>query len=83
ANCLPTEVLLNIVHCVDYNTLVALSFTSHTIHSVVQSNAGILAKRLRMKLCIGDGRVSLSDRDGERCLKVCYAFGMPVTYVAA
>ncbi|KAH7704389.1 hypothetical protein AAVH_28429, partial [Aphelenchoides avenae] len=81
ASCLPAEVLLNIVHCVDYNALVALCFTSHTFHSVVQTNAGVLAKRLQMRLNISDDKVVIYDE--ETTLELGCDASMPFTYVAA
>ncbi|KAH7704387.1 hypothetical protein AAVH_28427 [Aphelenchoides avenae] len=81
ASCLPVEVLLNIVHCVDYNTLVALCFTSHSFHAVVQTNSGVLAKRLRMWLHFSDDKVVLYDDD--TTLELGCDTSMPFTYVAA
>ncbi|KAH7708556.1 hypothetical protein AAVH_24198, partial [Aphelenchoides avenae] len=81
ASCLPAEVLLNIVHCVDFNTLIALCFTSYTFHSVVQTNAGELAKRRRMDLSIDVNCMILSE--GERGLKFRYDARKPFAYVAA
>ncbi|KAH7721532.1 hypothetical protein AAVH_10993 [Aphelenchoides avenae] len=79
--CLPTEVLLNIVHCVDFNTLVALCFTSHAFHGVVQTNAGILAKRRRMGLVIEQSKVFLYG--GKTGLELRYDPSMPFTYILA
>ncbi|KAH7707634.1 hypothetical protein AAVH_25127 [Aphelenchoides avenae] len=73
--------LLNIVHCVDYNTLVALGFTSHIFHSIVQTNAGGLAKRRQMRLHIEN--LSVTPCDGEMRLELQCDSGKPFTYVIA
>ncbi|KAH7718270.1 hypothetical protein AAVH_14338, partial [Aphelenchoides avenae] len=63
ASCLPAEVLLNILHCLDFNTLVAVYVTNHLFHIVVKTNAGVLAKRREMRLYIQDDGVILYDCD--------------------
>ncbi|KAH7707430.1 hypothetical protein AAVH_25340 [Aphelenchoides avenae] len=59
---LPAEVLLDIVHCVDYNTLVALCRTNRAFFVVVvQRNADVLAKRRRFSVVIRKESVALRE----------------------
>ncbi|KAH7707637.1 hypothetical protein AAVH_25130 [Aphelenchoides avenae] len=78
---LPAEVLLDIVHSVDFNTLGAVRFASRTFRSIVQTNADVLAKRRRMELVIDDGTLTLCD--GETDVELDCDPSMPFTYVTA
>ncbi|KAH7702809.1 hypothetical protein AAVH_30028 [Aphelenchoides avenae] len=70
ASCLPAEVLLNILHCLDFNTLVAVYVTNHLFHIVIETNAAVLAKRREMRLYIQDDGVILyaCDTRHELCI---------------
>ncbi|KAH7697695.1 hypothetical protein AAVH_35221, partial [Aphelenchoides avenae] len=79
--CRPAEVLLDIVHCVDFNTLVALRFASQTFHRIVQKSADVLAKQLRMELIIDDGSLILAV--DENCREFHYDSSIPFGCEAA
>lgn len=69
------------MHCLDFNTLVALCFTNHTFHVVVQKNDCVLAKRRDMRLFIQELLVILYDCNRQREI-ICDP-DYPSTYVDA
>ncbi|KAH7719163.1 hypothetical protein AAVH_13413 [Aphelenchoides avenae] len=55
----PGEVMVDVVHCVDYGTLYALTFVNSQFHNVSVRNAEKLAKRRNFELTISDATLHL------------------------
>ncbi|KAH7707432.1 hypothetical protein AAVH_25342 [Aphelenchoides avenae] len=79
---LPAEVLLDVVQCVDYNTLVALCSTSHSFFGVVQNNAHALAKRHCWDVSVSNNDVKLWERL-DKLAEWRFHSKKPLTYVYA
>ncbi|KAH7704440.1 hypothetical protein AAVH_28374 [Aphelenchoides avenae] len=80
---LPAEILLDIVHNVDYGTLVALCFAGHSLHVVIQTNVGVLAKRRHMDVRIYKNNIFLWEESYRKIAEWRFVPNQPHTYSVA
>ncbi|KAH7704598.1 hypothetical protein AAVH_28203 [Aphelenchoides avenae] len=65
----PGEVLVDIVHCVDYDALYSVAFVNRQYHNVAVRNAEKMAKRRNYELTFTESTVDLAV-DGSEMLSV-------------
>lgn len=69
----PHEVLLDIICCVDFNTLVPLRFTNSVVWECIDRHAHRLARERRLGIAFSDDAIEMTDHDDESwSLKVEY-----------